>query len=85
MNTLANFAHTRRYDMDGSGRDTYVSLNNGGFRAMHSPTKSHFKPGSFAYFSPPKKPFDHKPSVSPNKVHHYQLSGSGRDYLIYKN
>ena len=46
MSTNLGVGRARIYNTDGSGRDTYISLNNGGFTALYSPVKS-MQPGSF--------------------------------------
>ncbi len=37
MSVLANAGRAKLYATDGTGRDSYVALNNGGFTMMNSP------------------------------------------------
>ena len=69
MSILASAGHRRLYNANGTGRDTYVSSNNGGFRAAHYPAVAG-KPGSFAAYSPPRQN-SLQSAGSPNKFHHY--------------
>ena len=80
MSILASAGKAKLYPTDGTGRDTYVSINNGGFSIMEkqSPvigTKFGRVPprGAGCYGSPEAKPI------------HYQVNGTGRDSYIHAN
>lgn len=71
------------YHNDGTGRDTYVELDNGGFNKAYSPIKWQ-KPGTLhnAYL--------HRQKVNPmpvlhSKPFHYPVDGSGRDKYVKIN
>ena len=58
MSILASAGRAKIYNTDGTGRDTYVSKNSGGFSIMNQPASA-FKGGSFGAA---------KPRVSPEHV-----------------
>ena len=83
--------YRKQYQTDGTGRDTYIANNNGGFTSAHA-VGSVNKPGTFYVaqsrpLSRQQKQFQTLPGrkmsdVCPVK---YQLDGSGRDTYIYSN
>lgn len=40
MSILATAGRAKIYNTDGSGRDTYVSKNSGGFAVLHQPASA---------------------------------------------
>ena len=46
MSILASAGRAKIYNTDGSGRDTYVGNNSGGFTTMNQPASA-FKSGTF--------------------------------------
>jgi hypothetical protein len=76
----ANYGKTQYYGGNGSGRDTYIYNNNGGFCPFKEPTKIEDL-GTF-YFSK-QRPQDSMPSIHSKGVS-YVNNGGGRDtYISY--
>ena len=80
MSILASAGKAKLYPTDGSGRDTYVAINNGGFSIMEKQSpgvKTRFGKvparGSGSFGSPQARPI------------HYQVNGTGRDSYIHAN
>jgi hypothetical protein len=73
------------YHINGSGRDTYIFSNNGGFSSvMHQPLTKCQKPGNFlpsVKGSPAKYP-NLAASSMPKR---YLTDGTGRDIYIFTN
>jgi len=73
------------YHINGSGRDTYIFNNNGGFSSiMHQPHTNCQKPGKFlpsVKVSPVKYP-NLAASSMPKRYH---TDGTGRDIYIFTN
>ena len=88
MSILATAGRANIYNTDGTGRDTYVSLNSGGFTVMNSPTR-HPKSSSFSVGSSPpnmKRGGVSGSGGSPAKLIHYSNNGTGRDsYIAFKD
>eukprot|EP00349_Pseudokeronopsis_sp_Brazil_P000570 CAMPEP_0202963094 /NCGR_PEP_ID=MMETSP1396-20130829/7089_1 /ASSEMBLY_ACC=CAM_ASM_000872 /TAXON_ID= /ORGANISM="Pseudokeronopsis sp., Strain Brazil" /LENGTH=130 /DNA_ID=CAMNT_0049684037 /DNA_START=53 /DNA_END=446 /DNA_ORIENTATION=- len=81
----SQFANDRGtiYKTDGSGRDTYIFNNNGGFAIEHKPN-SYCKPGTYLLPTIIKRRKDQKP-VLHSKAVCYRNDGSGRDCYISNN
>ena len=87
MSILASAGRTKIYGADGTGRDSYVGNNSGGFTVVNQPAAS-FKGGTFGQAQ-------HKVSAqpiargggqgSPGKRIHYHTNGTGRDSYIHFN
>lgn len=70
-------ARPSHYAVDGSGRDTYINLNNGGLYRMH-------EPGSvmdIGTFSSKRMRRDNTPHIEA-KHSNYTSNGTGRDLYI---
>ena len=87
-NTLKNIPIEGRvvyYRSDGTGRDTYISMDNGGFNTMYQP----YKPAEIGTFGGGKgsSKFFHRTSSKPTyKVVMYPQDGTGRDtYVAWSN
>ena len=48
MSILASAGRAKIYNTDGTGRDTYVSNNSGGFSVMNHPAAAQ-RPGAFGF------------------------------------
>mmetsp|Transcript_4164 Transcript_4164/g.5536 ORF Transcript_4164/g.5536 Transcript_4164/m.5536 type:complete len:130 (-) Transcript_4164:493-882(-) len=83
MSILAGAGRTSIYTTNGSGRDTYVAINNGGLRVSHQTNNKHVMPGTFggrqAAIRTGREVQGHA------KVPRYRQDGKGRDYFIYKS
>ena len=84
-NILASAGRTNIYNQDGTGRDTYVSQNNGGFSIMNNPrwqqkiaSKASGVPPAHSYFRRSMSSNNHKPVF-------YPVNGTGRDAYISSN
>ena len=69
------------YKTNGTGRDTYIFTDNGGFSGIGYSPKNYDKPGTLLpnikkRISPEKKPYLQSKSV------YYRQDGSGRDSYI---
>ena len=71
------------YNTNGTGRDSYVSINNGGLTVNQERNNHRIEQGSFAPSLPARRANREVPSNA--KVPRYQLDGKGRDYFIFKN
>ena len=70
-----------QYKLNGTGRDTYIFSNNGGFSDVHySPTYLD-KPGAMLPTIRRKPAGDKKPNIHSKSVY-YRQDGSGRDSYI---
>ena len=78
MSILASAGRAKIYNTDGTGRDTYVSFNNGGNTAMFQPALAQ-KSGAFRS---PGSNFK-MGGGSPGKRLHYHVDGTGRDSYIH--
>lgn len=70
------------YHVNGTGRDTYIHLNNGGFNSVYHEPIKYAKPGTFK-----QKPSMHEVKAPPHPVIHpktsfYRSDGTGRDRYI---
>ena len=66
------------YKTNGTGRDLYIHLDNGGYTAMHKPIQ-YFKPGTMRTIqASAKKP---NPVMEAKNVF-YRSNGTGRDSYI---
>jgi hypothetical protein len=75
--------YQREYKTNGTGRDTYIAFNNGGFNQVQLHTKE--DTGTFGGGKGSSK-FFHRTSSKPTfKVTNYNLDGSGRDTYIKSN
>ena len=83
MSILATAGRAKIYNTDGTGRDTYVSTNNGGF-SIPNQAAVQSKGGSFGA-QPYRRSFMYGGSPSPAKPIHYPTNGTGRDTYIYQN
>lgn len=68
------------YRSNGTGRDSYIYNNNGGFAVNRQPGSVH---DSGSMHSPVKKVNRSKMSPVQNRPVHYMCDGSGRDGYIY--
>jgi len=74
--------HCSIYKTNGTGRDTYIFNNNGGFSIMHQP-QSYQKPGTFL---PSVSRYREKSPVIHSKAVNYRQNGTGRDsYIMFGN
>ena len=55
MTTLAGAGRQHVYASNGSGRDSYVAINNGGLRVSHTNNNQRVGLGSFVKQSMPRK------------------------------
>ena len=69
------------YKTNGSGRDTYIDSNNGGFSVLNEPVKM-TKPGTFL---PVLKRIRENKSTIDSKTICYRTDGTGRDSYIGRN
>ena len=87
MSILASAGRAKIYNTDGTGRDTYVSFNSGGFAAMKQNASAQ-QPGTFGK-TQMRVSASHIARGgglgSPGKTIHYQVNGSGRDSYIHAN
>ena len=76
------------YNVDGTGRDMYISVNNGGFTTSNLPSPS-VKPGSFGRsqdnFNSMNVARSGGAGGSPQRTNNYHTNGSGRDTYIATN
>lgn len=73
--------YQRQYKTNGTGRDTYIAFDNGGFNTMYQPYKQ-AEIGTFGGGKGASK-FFHRTSSKPTfKVVNYNLDGTGRDTYI---
>ena len=87
MSILANAGRAKIYNTDGTGRDTYIGSNSGGFSVANHPASS-FKGGSFGVTQGKVSPahFARGGGLgSPGKTLHYHTNGTGRDSYIACN
>jgi hypothetical protein len=84
MSILASAGRAKIYNTDGTGRDTYVSNNSGGFAIDHLPASA-WRGGTFAV--PRQVSPEHVArgggQGSPGKTIRYQVNGTGRDSYIH--
>lgn len=69
--------HTTNYQTNGTGRDTYIVRDNGGFFAMYEPCRQ----GDIGTFSP-KRQYKAVAPVMTAKAVQYHSDGTGRDSYI---
>lgn len=69
--------HTTNYQTNGTGRDTYIVRDNGGFNAMYEPVKY----GDIGTFSPRRQYRAVVPAIG-SKAVQYHSDGTGRDGYI---
>ena len=85
MSILATAGRANIYNTDGTGRDTYVSHNSGGFTVMNQPTLQQ-KSTSFNAGGPAQNLKRAGQGLgSPAKPLHYHVNGTGRDSYIHQN
>jgi len=73
------------YHINGSGRDTYIFSNNGGFSAvMHQPLTKCQKPGNFLP-SVKGSPVKYPNLAASSMPKRYLTDGTGRDIYIFTN
>ena len=75
---LVGNGHPRHYFTDGTGRDSYIYQDNGGFTKMYSPLK--WQNSSF-----PERPVHQKARPAPvmhAKPIFYRADGTGRDSYV---
>ena len=87
MSILANAGRAKIYNTDGTGRDTYIGTNSGGFSVPNQPASA-FKGGSFGASQMKVSPSHIGRGGglgSPGKTIHYQTNGTGRDSYIHCN
>lgn len=70
--------HTTNYQTNGTGRDTYIVRDNGGFFAMYEPNRQ----ADIGTFSPGKRQFKAVAPVMTAKAVQYHSDGTGRDSYI---
>ena len=81
MSVLANAGRAKLYATDGTGRDSYVALNNGGFTTMNSPAIQQ-RSSNFGPSTQRNARADQQISPRPNLYH---VNGTGRDSYIATN
>ena len=70
-------AHTSNYRTNGTGRDTYINRDNGGFNKMFEPCK-YAEGGTMGY----KNKFVERAPIIHAKNLYYHSDGTGRDSYI---
>jgi len=65
--------------VNGTGRDTYINKDNGGFCKMYSPYP--YKYGSVGTFAPKRHHTPSAPTMHPMNVY-YRSDGTGRDSYV---
>ena len=81
---VAQLPYTRQYKTDGTGRDTYIGFDNGGFNIMYTPYKQ-AELGTFGG-GKGKSKFYHRTSSKPTyKIVNYPQDGTGRDTYVLSN
>ena len=83
MSILAGAGRTSIYNTNGSGRDTYVAVNNGGLRVQHTNNNKNVMPGTFNSRQINYRSGRDVPGHA--KVHRYRQDGVGRDYFIMQS
>ena len=73
--------YQRQYKTNGTGRDTYISVDNGGFNAIYSASKP-AELGTFGGGLGSSKYFNKTSSKPTCKIVNYNQDGSGRDTYI---
>ncbi len=71
-------AHPVHYHTNGTGRDSYIVRDNGGFNAMYEPCKY----GDVGTFSSQKRKFSGNAPTIHAKNLYYRSNGTGRDSYI---
>lgn len=88
MSILASAGRAKIYNTDGTGRDTYVSKNSGGFTNMNQAASAMHGGNTGAQF-PSGASAQHIArgggQGSPGKTIHYHVNGTGRDSYIHCN
>ena len=82
MMTTSSPGHAKLYNADGTGRDSYVHLNNGGFTVTNLPAIGQ-RSGSFV--PPIAIRRNSNGGGAANRPILYQTNGSGRDSYIVCN
>jgi len=77
----AMLPYQRQYKTNGTGRDTYIAFDNGGFNAMYQPYKA-AEIGTFGMQKGSSKFFNRTSSKPTLKIVNYNLDGTGRDTYI---
>ena len=73
---------TTNYQINGTGRDSYIAADNGGFYIRNEPTKA----ADIGSFISTKPKYAHNYSNQiPQKYVFYTTNGSGRDSYIVNN
>ncbi|CDW85150.1 UNKNOWN [Stylonychia lemnae] len=73
---------TTNYQINGTGRDSYIAVNNGGFYASYEPAKA----ADLGSFLSNKAKYAHNYNKqAPQKYVFYTTNGSGRDSYIVNN
>ena len=87
MSILATAGRAKIYNTDGSGRDTYVSTNSGGFSINNQPASAWHggTMGAVAKAVSPGHVARGGGQGSPGKTIHYHVNGTGRDSYIHAN
>ena len=80
----AMLPYQRQYKTNGTGRDTYIAFDNGGFNTVCTVTKAD-EIGTFGGGKGSSKFFDRTSSKPTYKVANYNLDGTGRDTYIKSN
>ena len=87
MSILATAGRAKIYNTDGTGRDTYVGFNSGGFVTSYQPAAAQTS-GTFGKTMSKISP-QHIArgggQGSPGKTIHYHVNGTGRDSYIHAN
>ena len=83
MSVLATAGRAKIYNTDGTGRDTYIGSNNGGFSVMNQATKQPLG-GSFGP-TVGRRSYIFGGSPTGAKPVHYPINGTGRDSYIFNN
>ena len=87
MSILASAGRAKIYNTDGTGRDTYVSTNSGGFSIENLPASA-WHGGQFGpaqTMVSPQHIARGGGQGSPGKTIRYHVNGSGRDSYIHCN
>ncbi len=82
---VAQLPYQRQYKTNGTGRDTYIGFDNGGFNVPYTP----YKPAEIGTFGGGKgksKFFNRTSSKPTYKIVNYPQDGTGRDtYVLFNN
>ena len=84
MSAYTNKVASMRYHINGTGRDTYIQSNNGGF-SQHHKGSVFPQPGTFRQSVYKSNIHHNKYAPTEGKKAHYIQNGGGRDSYILMN